>query len=199
MIKTMPNTNVRFNYENYLLLPEDKRFEILDGDLCMVPAPGTKHQRVSIALCSELFQQLSGLGAVLAAPCDVLLSDEDIVQPDILFVHNRRGNIVGELNVRGAPDLVVEILSAATRARDLKAKRKIYSRFGVSEYWIVDPEAETVETLAWSEIGYITTGEYKKSGRLCSPLLPGFSLPLSRIFSRRSRAWQARINRPVLP
>lgn len=180
----MKKANVRFNYDDYLLLPEDKRYEILDGDLFMVPAPGIKHQRLSIALSAVLLKKLSRFGTVLAAPCDVLFSREDIVQPDILFVRKERSGIIGDLNIQGSPDLVVEILSPGTRQRDLEAKRKIYSKFGVSEYWIVDPEAETIEVLVWSEIGYITSGIYNKSGRICSPLLPNVKVSLSEIFQK---------------
>jgi Uma2 family endonuclease len=180
--KAMKKANVRFNYNDYLLLPEDKRFEILDGDLCSVPAPNTKHQRISIRLSAALLQRLDNWGTVLEAPCDVLLSQEDIVQPDILFVRKERNAIVGELYIQGAPDLVVEILSPATKARDLGTKRKIYSRFGVQEYWIVDPESETVETMVWSEIGYVMAGKYGKAGKLNSPLLPGVKIPLPEIF-----------------
>jgi Uma2 family endonuclease len=180
--KAMKKANVRFNYNDYLLLPEDKRYEILDGDLFMVPAPGIKHQRLSITLSAILLKKLSQFGTVLAAPCDVLLSNEDIVQPDILFVRKERSGIIGEFNIQGSPDLVVEILSQGTRERDLGAKRKIYWKFGVQEYWIVDPEAETIEVLVWSEIGYVTAGVYNKSGRLCSPLLANLKIPLSEIF-----------------
>jgi Uma2 family endonuclease len=182
LTKAMPRANVRFNYTDYLPRPEDKPYKILDGDLCRIPAPDTKHQRVSIALSAALFQQLSSLGTVLEAPCDVLLSHEDIIQPDILFVLKERIGIVGEFNIQGAPDLVVEILSQAMRAKNLEAKRKIYSRFGVQECWIVDPKAEIIEVQVWSEIGYITTGVYRKHARLCSPLLPNLILPLSEIF-----------------
>jgi Uma2 family endonuclease len=182
--KAMPRANVRFNYSDYLLRPEDKPFDLLKGDLCRVAAPDTKHQRISIALSAALFQRLNSLGTVLEAPCDVLLSHEDIIQPDILFVLKERNGIVGEFNIQGAPDLVVEILSQAERAKGLEAKRKIYSRFGVQECWIVDPEMEIIEVLVWSEIGYITTGVYRKPAKLCSPLLPSFILPLSEIFQK---------------
>ena len=182
--KAMKRASVRFNYNDYLLLPEDKRYEILNGDLSMVPAPGTKHQRLLINLSALLLIKLRRLGTVLQAPFDVLLSHEDIVQPDILFVRKERSGIIGELNIQGSPDLVVEILSPVTRERDLGAKRKIYFKFGVQEYWIVDPEAETIDVLVWSEIGYISAGVYKKAARLYSPLLPSLKIHLSEIFRK---------------
>jgi Uma2 family endonuclease len=182
---TMKQANIRYNYNDYLLLPEGKRYEILDGELFMVPAPNVRHQRLSKKLAVALIghTEARGLGEILYAPCDLLLSEENIVQPDILFVRKERLGIVGEANITDAPDLVVEILSPGTRNKDLELKRKIYARFGVQEYWIVDPEADTVEVLVWSELGYVATGIYRKADNLSSPLLPDLRLPLSAVFA----------------
>ena len=181
----MRRARVRFTYNDYLLLPEDKRYEILDGDLYVVAAPNTRHQRVSRKLEVALIQHTEdkGLGEILHAPYDVIFSEENVVQPDILFVRKERAGIIGEMNLQGAPDLVIEILSAGTRSKDLDLKRKIYAGFGVQEYWIVDPELATVEVLVWSELGYITAGVCGKSDRLSSPLLPDLNVPLSEVFA----------------
>jgi len=151
----------------------------------MVAAPKTKHQRVSLNLSVALFHHVRDrrLGQVLAAPCDVILSEENVVQPDILFVRKERTGIIGEANITAAPDLVIEILSPDTRSKDLELKRKTYARFGIQEYWIVDPEAETAEVLVWSEIGHATAGTYGKSDSLSSPSLPDLNLPLSDLFA----------------
>ncbi|MGA2263477.1 MAG: Uma2 family endonuclease [Acidobacteriota bacterium] len=181
----MRRTNIRFNYHDYLQLPEGKRYEILDGELYVVPAPNTRHQR----LFREIFDVLlhhtreRELGEVLGAPYDVVLSDENIVQPDILFVSKERLGIIRESNITGPPDLVIEILSPTTRTRDLEIKRKIYAGFGIREYWVVDPESATVEVLTWSEPGYTRAGIYGKSQHLSSPLLPELNLPLDEIFA----------------
>jgi Uma2 family endonuclease len=182
--QVMKRANVRFNYSDYLLLPEDKRYEILDGDLCVVPAPGLKHQAIAMKLKLALYQYITemGIGRLFDAPCDVILSDEDILQPDIIFVRKERSAILGEMNIRGAPDFVVEILSPGTRNRDLGVKRKIYSEYGVAEYWIVDPEAASVEVLLWSELGYASAGVHKRADQLCSPLMPGLGLIVSDLF-----------------
>jgi Uma2 family endonuclease len=181
---TMRQARVRFTYNDYLLLPEDKRYEILDGDLYVVAAPNIRHQSVSFNLEVALFQHIrdKGLGRVLHAPCDVVLSAENVVQPDILFIRKERLGIIGEANLQGPPDIAVEILSEPSWRKDLEVKKKIYARFGVPEYWIVDPEAETVEVLVWSELGYVTAGVFRKPDRLSSPLLPDLKLPLSDIF-----------------
>ena len=181
----MRRANVRFNYHDYLQLPEDKRYEILDGELYVVAAPNIKHQRVSKRLETYLIRQVEerGLGEVLHAPCDVVFSEENVAQPDILFVRQERRGIIGEMNIPGAPDLVIEILSPGTRTKDLEIKRKIYAAFGVKEYWVVDPESATVEVLIWSEPGYVRAGVYDRSQRLSSPLLPELNLPLDQVFA----------------
>jgi Uma2 family endonuclease len=182
----MRRPNVRFNYQDYLQLPEDKRYEILDGELYVVAAPNIRHQRIFRELFDVFFHHVRdrSLGEVLSAPCDVILSDENVAQPDILFVRKERLGIIGETNIPGAPDLVVEILSPGTRKKDIEIKRKIYAGFGVEEYWIVDPDAATVEVLALTESGYITAGIFRESDRLSSPLLPELILPLSEIFAK---------------
>jgi len=180
----MRRANVRFTYSDYLQLPEDKRYEILDGELYVVPAPNIRHQRLWKKVYNALIRRLeeTGRGEILPAPCDVVFSEDNVAQPDILFVRKERLGIIGEANIREAPDLVVEILSASTRKKDLEIKRKMYARFGVQEYWIVDPDADTVEVLSWSETGYVSAGVFGRMDRLSSPLLPELDLPLAEIF-----------------
>jgi Uma2 family endonuclease len=180
----MTLANVRFNYQDYLQLPEDKRYEILDGELYVLPTPNTRHQRVSQRILMALIRQTEerDLGEIFRAPCDVVFSAENIAQPDILFIRTERFGIIGDANIQGAPDLVIEILSPATRHKDFEIKRKIYAGFGVQEYWIVDPDAATVEVLTWKEAGYITAAIYREPDLLSSPLLPEVALPLSEIF-----------------
>ena len=146
--------------------------------------PDIKHQAVSLRIAAALLlhTETRNLGQVLQAPCDVILSRDCIVQPDIVFFSRGRSGLIGEKNLRGAPDLIVEILSPQTREGDLRTKRSLYSRFGVKEYWTADPDSETVEVLLWSELGYATAGIYDNSDHLSSPALPGLQLPLRRVF-----------------
>ena len=140
----------KLTYEDYRNTPADKRYELLDGELVVAPAPRIPHQRVAVELGTRLhtFVKDSGLGEILFAPCDVLLSNTDVVQPDLLFVSRERGDILlGGDNVRGAPDLVIEILSPSTSGLDRTLKRRLYARYGVREYWLVDPDAKTVAIL----------------------------------------------------
>ncbi|MGH9367515.1 MAG: Uma2 family endonuclease [Thermoanaerobaculia bacterium] len=179
-----PSPALRFTYQDYLLLPEERRYEILDGDLFMTPAPTTRHQRVSLKLTMLLseFVRTRKLGEVLYAPCDVVLSEMDVLQPDILFVSRERSSIIGEKFISAAPDLVVEILSPSTADRDRGLKAKVYARFGVRELWIVDPEAETVTLLTGAEAGFAAAGTYRPGQTLRSRVLEGLEIPIAEIF-----------------
>ena len=175
---TIPNPLIKFTYVDYLNAPEDKRYELLDGDLLMTPAPTEIHQRVATLLGWKVAQFVTenGLGRVYVAPFDVVLSDYDVVQPDLLFVSDGRAHIVTADNVRGAPDLVVEILSPSTAERDRTFKRSLYARHGVSDYWIVDTAARNVTVLLLREGGFGMAGMYGAGETLTSPALPGFAL-----------------------
>ena len=129
------------------------------------------------------FVEEGDLGKVFPAPCDVVLSNTDVVQPDLLFVSREREHIlVGGDNVQGAPDLVVEILSPSTAGRDRTLKRSLYARHGVGEYWLVDPDDETVTVMALGEGGFETAAVYRKGQTLTSSTLPGFAVGLDEIF-----------------
>jgi Uma2 family endonuclease len=176
----------KLTYEDYSLLPEDgRRHEILDGEHRVTPAPFLRHQRISIRLSSRLFAfaELHGLGEVLTAPTDVVLSPHDIVQPDILFVSRERAAILREENVRGAPDLVVEILSPGTRGRDQGIKLERYDRLGVREYWTLDPDRRLAMIYPRFDGRLRRLAEVSPdtAGTLTTPLLPGLEIPLSDI------------------
>jgi Uma2 family endonuclease len=164
--------------------PEDTHVRILNGNPCPPSIPGIKHRSVALKVAAALLRYVETrkLGRVLQAPCNVVLSGKIVIQPDILFVKKERRSLIGEMNLRGAPDLVIEILSRATREHEFKAKRRIYAHFEIPECWAVDSDASTVETMVWSEMGYVSVGQYRKSDRLSSPLLRGLNLPLSKIF-----------------
>jgi Uma2 family endonuclease len=181
--------SVKFTYEDYLLFPDDgKRHEIIDGDHYMTPSPSTKHQHVSMNLSNLLFNHLKVHrgGRIFTAPTDVVLSDLDVVQPDLLFVSAARASLITETCVQGAPDLVIEILSETTRKTDEIIKRKLYEKFGVGEYWIVDPELETVKVYRRSaQGGYVRAAELTRETNavLTTPLLPDLTIPLAEIFA----------------
>ncbi len=177
---------VKLTCEDYRAAPADERYELLDGDLVMVAAPNLKHQKVLRRLSQKLGQFIDehGLGEFFFAPCDVVLSDTDVVQPDLLFVSREREHLLssGE-NVQGAPELVVEILSPATADRDRGYKRELYGRHGVTEYWLVDPIAETVSIHRQREGVLALSRTFSRKQTLRSPLLTGLELDLNDIFS----------------
>lgn len=179
----------KLTYEDYLYFPEDgKRHEVIDGDHVVSPVPLTRHQIILMNLLRLLdpFVRARGFGRVLPAPVDVLLSPTDVVQPDLVFIG--RGNLdrLGEANLEGPPDMVVEIVSEGTRKRDEVTKRHLYERYGVREYWIVDPVLEAVKVYRRSaaEDRFERAEERTAEGGGClaTPHLPGLELPLSAVF-----------------
>ena len=172
---------VKFTYEDYLTTPADERYELIDGDLIMVPAPNLKHQQVQVRLgqCLWRFIRDHKLGEMFYAPCDVFLSDSNVVQPDLLFVSREREHLLSDgEKVRGAPDLVVEILSPSTADKDRGSKRELYGRHGVAEYWLVDPIAETV-SIHRQRGGVLAAADtFSRGQTLRSPLLADLELRL---------------------
>ena len=142
----------RITWQDVQQLPDDgNRYEAIGGELYVTPAPTIRHQRIAKRLLLALVEILEapGHGELFFAPTGVEFpATEEGVQPDLLFVSKERRGIIAEPWIQGAPDLVVEILSPTTAHRDRGVKRKLYDRQGVSEYWIVDPDAEAVEV--WS-------------------------------------------------
>ena len=183
----MTNTKTKLTYESYLKTPDDERYELLDGELLvMEPAPLTAHQYVlgNLYYAMRLFSDERNLGEVYISPTDVVLSDTDVVQPDLLFVSYERAHIVTRENIQGAPDLIVEILSPSTAERDRTLKLDLYARHGVKEYWLVDPNTKTVMVLLLSEHRFEAVGTYGEGQTLDSPTLAGFSLNLAGQFRR---------------
>lgn len=178
----------KFTYKDYLLFPDDgRRHELIDGGHYMTPAPSIKHQHISVTLCGAIWQYLTThpLGKVFTAPCDIVLSKTDVVQPDLVFISSAKVSIIAAQNIQGIPDLLVEILSEATRKTDEVVKRTLYERVGVSEYWIVDPELETVKVYRITPHGYVLALELSRNAGdvLSTPLLPDLTLPLTTIFA----------------
>ncbi len=135
--------------------PEGPLIELIEGDLYMVPSSTILHQRISRNLLAILNSHLqkNRVGEVLAAPIDVILSEETLVIPDLVVILNENRNILTEKNIQGAPDFVIEILSS-NRAQDLERKRDIYERYGVKEYWVIDPAEQSVVKFALVEGKY---------------------------------------------
>lgn len=178
---------IKFTYRDYLHLPEDKRYEIIDGELFMVPAPRRGHQEAlgNLYVCLRTFVEEKSLGEVYLAPLDVILSDIDIVQPDLLFISRERADILTEENVRGAPDLVIEILSPSGSYRDKVLKRKLYAKYGVREYWIVHPKRREIAVLAPEKGDLRTWKTFREGETLESRLLEGLRIEIDSVLPSR--------------
>ena len=185
----MPIPHLKLTIGDYELFPDDgRRHELIDGEHVVTPAPSSLHQRVVGNLYAALREvALSAkLGEVFLAPCDVVLSATDVVQPDLLLVRRGREEIV-RARVEGSPDLVVEVLSPSSRRTDEVLKRRAYERFGVEELWIVDPEIEVVRVYRreGEAFGRPVEQSSERGDVLETPLLPGLRLAVAAVFAPR--------------
>lgn len=175
----------KWTYEDYLLFPDDgKRYEILRGEKFVIPTPVPRHQIASRNIQFALMKYLETheLGELLNAPIDVVLAEDSVVQPDLLFIARERLSIVGEKAITEAPDLVIEIRSPSTHKLDYVTKRQLYAEHGVKEYWIVDPEVERIEVFVL-ESGKLEKKTEVTSGEARSlVVLPGFGVDLRKVF-----------------
>ena len=186
-----PTPGVKLTYDDFLLFPDDgKRHELIDGEHYVTPSPHTAHQRI----VGRLFLALGGylethpVGELFLAPFDVVFSQFDVVEPDLLYITaERRDSVLTTQHVRGTPDLVIEVGSPGTRRCDETIKRRLYERAGVSEYWIVDPELEVMRIYQRQGDGFARARELSRETNdvMTSLLFPGFDLSLETIFQVR--------------
>ena len=189
-----PTSTAKLTYADFLRFPDDgRRHELIDGVHVVTPSPATVHQRIVARLTVALSACLdaSGLGEVFTAPFDVVLSEHDVVEPDLLVVLREQQEILTDLHVRGAPALVIEVLSPGTRRRDEGAKRRTYDRFGVQEYWLVNPAARSVSILRRESSGGLSLADTLTAdaeSKLTTSLLPGLVIDLPKLFAAPSSA-----------
>jgi Uma2 family endonuclease len=174
-------------YEDFLLFPEDGlRHELIDVEHFVTAAPSPKHQLASINLSYFFvdFLRRNRLGRVFAAPFDVVLSNVDVVEPDLVFFSRERLGVLNSKNAQGAPDLAIEILSDSTRDRDETRKLSLYERFGVLEYWLIDPIPETARLYRrkGDRLFLVREVAAAQGDFLETPLLPGLRIPLVEVF-----------------
>ncbi len=166
--------------------PPGYSYELVKGVLHMSPSPSLSHQRALMELATRMFSHVrkNKLGEVIVAPMDVEIDvgeTQTIVEPDIIFVSNARREILTHKHLRGAPDLLVEILSPGSEARDRNAKLTLYMTSGVREYWIVDPHKRTIEIWVMREMGHVRKGEWIPGQAAHSEVLEGFTASVEEI------------------
>jgi len=179
------NMNIALTYEDYLTFPDDgRRYEILEGEMTMTPAPSTRHQDVSRNLALILAPHVKSnlLGKVYYAPVDVILSDISVVQPDLIFIAAENLSRISQRGIEGAPDLIVEILSPGTLRTDRTRKLKLYAQYGVKWYWIVSPDDTTIEEYHLSESGYVLHASASGETAFAPALFAGLSIDLAEVW-----------------
>ena len=180
----------RLTFADFLLFPDDgQRHELIDGVHYVTPSPDLGHQelvgRLYLAI-GNFLETRRHLGRVFLSPLDVVLSDHDVVEPDLLFVAGDQQGLLTEANVQGPPALVIEVLSPGTRCRDEGIKRQLFERTGVREYWLVDPKRSRVLVCRRSQDGslsVVATLAHDGDELLSTPLLPEFRLSMAELFA----------------
>jgi Uma2 family endonuclease len=186
--RVRPSQRLKLTYDDFVQFPDDgMRHELIDGEHYVTPAPKYRHQIILGNLHLLIASWLEGhrIGRVILSPFDVLMSDFDVVEPDLLYLsHERAATVITEKYAQGIPELVVEIASPSTRRRDDGIKRHLYERVGVAEYWIVDPEVDRIRVYRHdgNSFGAAIESSREHGDVLTTPLLPGLEMPLARIF-----------------
>ena len=183
----MAITAIKLTFEEFCQLPESVLpHELIDGELRMPAAPNWRHQRILWHVARRLGSYVEDLflGYIVMSPIDVVL-DRDrplVLQPDLVYISRARASIIRD-KIYGAPDLTVEIFSGSGALFDRTEKAALYAKYGVREYWLVDPEAEVIEVRRLEAHGYETVGRFGRGDALRSTLFPGLHLPIDPIFA----------------
>ena len=182
----MERVKAGLTYADYVKLPDDgRRYEILDGELAVTPAPGRRHQEIVGELFVVLHAHVKarGLGQVFVSPFDVILDDASVVEPDIVYVARERLAVIAERGVEGAPTLAIEVISPSTRARDRNAKRELYGRHGVPYFWIVDPETRSIDAYVLRSGAYVLQAQSGGSDYLRAEPFADLAIPTAMLWS----------------
>lgn len=164
---------------------EGRRYELYDGEVIVVPSPIARHQRVAGHILDILtdYERTNG-GLAFVAPIDIVFSPYDVLQPDLVYFREERRHLIDMWDTAQVPpDLAVEVLSRSTEARDRGRKMNVFARFGVAEYWIVDPIENTLEIYTNSADGFVLSGTYGEGQHVTSPTLLDLRFSTDLIFA----------------
>jgi Uma2 family endonuclease len=184
--QSIPQGKIVLTYDDYCLLPNDRnRYEILDGELSVTPAPATKHQTALGNLYRFLANYVvaNQLGKLFIAPTDLILAPTTVVQPDLIFIGTDRLHVVTERAIEGAPTLVVEILSPTTHQTDRVTKAQVYARYQIPHYWLIDPDQRTLEAYELARDHYNLVASAQDAEVFAPSLFPGLSIQLSDLWA----------------
>ena len=176
----------KLTWEDIKDLPEDcGRTEIVDGELIMSPTAGSRHQQICSLLGVELLLHVRSrmLGVVFSSPMHVILAKHTHYEPDLCFVASQRRSIIQDAYIEGPPDLIIEVISESNRSHDTVVKFRDYARFGVREYWLVDPRENLIGTWRLQRDHYELLGRAEPGGRVTSQGLPALQLDPAQVLA----------------
>jgi Uma2 family endonuclease len=172
-------TKIVLTYEDFAALPDDgKRYELHEGELSVTPSPGRRHQTIlgRLFVLLTLHVRASGHGEVFVSPFDVIMTNITVVEPDIIYVDDERLRIVSERGVEGSPTLAIEVISPYSKSIDRRRKMALYAAHDVTWYWIVDPDARTIEAYRLEGSAYRLTGKLEGAEPRALPPFPDLLL-----------------------
>ena len=177
-------TKKKTTYADYVKIDDNNRYEVFNGELRMVPAPSTDHQFISrdLEFLVWNFVNKKGLGEVLYAPIDVVLDDDEVYQPDLVFIKRDRQGTIERDAIHGVPDLIIEIVSPSSVFYDTVEKKEIYRKYGVNEYWLVFPDEKAIEVFVLENGAYQEFCRCKKNGCVASKILEGLKIDAKDVF-----------------
>jgi Uma2 family endonuclease len=163
----------------------DKPYQIIAGEIVRTPSPSPFHQDIILNLAEKLrpYIRSKNLGKLLISPLDIRFNDDEVYQPDLAFVRQSKIQGVRKEKIDTLPDLVIEVLSPSDAYQDLTHKKAIYAKYGVGEYWIIDPIEETIEILVNENGLYRTEALLRQPAELESAMFSGFSMTVEEVFA----------------
>jgi Uma2 family endonuclease len=183
-METTTTENVIKTYADYQKLKEGEPYQLINGMLVKSPSPTVNHQRLIKRLVRMLMVlEDRGLGEVLFAPMDNYFTDTEVYQPDIIFIAKENKNVRVDKIVKGAPDLIIEILSPSTAYYDLRHKAEVYAESGVREYWVVDPMEERIDIFSNTENRFALASRVERNGEARSTIFPEFRVDVGKLFT----------------
>jgi len=178
------HTTSPYTYDDFVTFPDDgQRYELIDGEVYVTPAPNTRHQDIVVRLVHRIATHLDahGGGRVYVAPTDVVLSNTNVVEPDVVFLTDAEIAKITRPNIQGSPSLAIEVLSDPRH--DRVRKGRLYARFGVPEYWVVDPDSDRVEVHRLEGADYPPPTIFEAGSTLTTDLLPGLAIDVAALLA----------------